>query len=595
MSRKITRCGFTSITYGSKWILWEHSYPISTGECDAAVSTGQLIIDGRAHEVKPGQELNTRFFSQGGVDDYGGCTTADIKATDGTTYSGFFEETILRIKIERIPGQVHVSTGKVVFANGAVAHAKEEFARDPAFGTMIWRDVRPPCKETVMTVYVGQVSLHHRKKTTTGVQGTILMLDNEETQQSTALVLMQDTWICDRTCSTTSIQGIIVCRLGHDQDPVTAKIVPTSDPITKDLHARMESVNIRKSLSSNARFAKIQQDICNTERKTLATKLQNLAGTQNPYALLDVDSFDGKGYSVFIAGATAYLTKCTPVEATLADFDTCTMEIPIKVSTDKDSKIRFADPFTFIVSDFPTELPCNSVNPVRWRISDKWLCATPAVHECSPPTQLKPATTPFQPDSREFTRTSGLFTDRQLADYKVFQRAQFAIRPLQQRMANSASSNGDDKGNLGLPFGQQQLDDIASGVAGQFLPFLARLGPTFAKTLGILVIASWAAALCQFMLRLYFLLKHRGFGWWIIGAISSTTFQLLMTPVEIMRAAVNKVLHPNNDTLRIDLEAQHDFIEDDPIQTPLTHSQIASKYRVFDLTGTEPSSAPRQH
>ena len=48
-----------------------------------------------------------------------------------------------------------------------------------------------------------------------------------------------------------------------------------------------------------------------------ATKLHNLAGTSNPYSLLDVDNFDGRGYSVFVAGSVAYLTKCAPAEAVL--------------------------------------------------------------------------------------------------------------------------------------------------------------------------------------------------------------------------------------------------------------------------------------
>ncbi len=78
------------------------------------------------------------------------------------------------------------------------------------------------------------------------------------------------------------------------------------------------------------------------------------------------------------------MASCITVEAQKADYQNCTKKIPVRVG----NKTRFADPFTYILTNFPTVLPCSDLTPVRWYIASKWYCATPKTQECREPEKL---------------------------------------------------------------------------------------------------------------------------------------------------------------------------------------------------------------
>ncbi len=129
------------------------------------------------------------------------------------------------------------------------------------------------------------------------------------------------------------------------------------------------------------RFELVQNNLCSHKRTVLHTKLQALSGASNDHSLVDIL---GKSHHVFSMGTVAYVASCIAVKAQKADFQNCTKEIPVRVG----NKTRFADPFTYIVTDFPTVLPCSDLTPVRWFIAGKWYCATPKTQKCRAPEKL---------------------------------------------------------------------------------------------------------------------------------------------------------------------------------------------------------------
>lgn len=59
-----------------------------------------------------------------------------------------------------------------------------------------------------------------------------------------------------------------------------------------------------------------------------------------------------------VAGAATYIIKCGCLNATCADYRNCTQEVPVAV----DGRIKFADPFTWIIKDYPTVMEtCRSI------------------------------------------------------------------------------------------------------------------------------------------------------------------------------------------------------------------------------------------
>ena len=563
MSKKVTACSWIdSTTFASQYTLWEHSYEVSSTDCRQAINTGKLTVEGTEYSVKPGSELHKRFVSQGRIDNAGKCWGGHIISA-GMIYPHSYEETILRITIETVNGAAHVDSGKAHFTNGVVAVTRDEFARDhSSFGVMVWVNNPPECKETVMTVYDGHADIHTRHGAKDKA-GSVVMIANEEDEQYAALVLTNRIVICNSVCYGTTVKGLLACIIPLDSDPIPAKTVIRTDPIVKDFLSAMQNLHVRKSLKDNERFAQVQRDLCDTERKTISSKLQSLAGTANPYALLDVDSYNGKGYNVFVAGAVAYLTKCAPVEAVLASYDKCTNEIPVKLNNGNNSVIQFADPHTLVLSDYPTILPCNTINPVRWKIQGTWLCATPDVHPCMEPTMIKPTTGPFVPDLSSFSMMSGIFTHEQKEEYKIFRKSQEAVRPLQRAMAMTASGGSDSRGNLGLPINSNQISQLSAGFAEQYLPLIYRIGPLFTKAVSILIFISWTVAVLQGMWRLYVLITTRGVGWWLIAAFSNTLFTTVTMPSKIffkafeeLKAQMKDIPNPRAPTRDVEAEQE---------------------------------------
>ncbi len=72
------------------------------------------------------------------------------------------------------------------------------------------------------------------------------------------------------------------------------------------------------------------------------------------------NSLLGPGYRVTTSRATACITKCQATPATQADYPNCTHEIPVHVEGHA-NKIKFANPITFILSDYATVCPCNLI------------------------------------------------------------------------------------------------------------------------------------------------------------------------------------------------------------------------------------------
>ncbi len=163
-----------------------------------------------------------------------------------------------------------------------------------------------------------------------------------------------------------TIQGIAVCLLRDQEQPLPRTAFKSSfqqDQV--GFQTQLSHRHISTNMRMYDRFELVLNDLCSVYRTVLHTKLQALSGASNDYSLVDIL---GKGHHVFSMGTVAYMASCIAVEAQKADFQNCTKEIPVRVG----NKTRFTDPFTYILTDFPTVLPCSDLTPVRWFIAGKW-------------------------------------------------------------------------------------------------------------------------------------------------------------------------------------------------------------------------------
>ena len=390
MSKRVTRCGYDSISYGSLWPVWLQDQPLTPEECRKAVRAEAVTIEGRVYKAKMDRTQKYRFFSKGFLDDEMDCTPVTGFESGGRWFVRSTEETVLEITLTTVRGTADTATGEVVFTNGIRANYKDLVVRDALEGTMVWQAEEPGCEDTVSEVFNGITDLH-RLSNAPNLQGSIILVRNNDTAQFAGLVLKAIATTCGVRCFTTQVKGLIVCPYREGDEPLPkASFKAHFEPGQVDLQTQLGYLHVTTNMAMASRFVQVQTELCQLDRRTLFNKLQAIAGAHNHYALLDLY---GPGHQVYMAGAAAYVTRCVPVDVTRVDFHNCTQEVPVAYN----NATWFVDPFNRILSPFPTVLPCSDLMPVRWQLNGQWYCSHPQVLPCHAPVQLNTTTSPYAP------------------------------------------------------------------------------------------------------------------------------------------------------------------------------------------------------
>ncbi len=131
------------------------------------------------------------------------------------------------------------------------------------------------------------------------------------------------------------------------------------------LESGMSFMQVRASMSMKEKWRQVRGAICENRRDITRTRLEAVAGADNPYSLISVF---GRGHLAIKAGGAVYVTKCLPVEAVPRIHSNCTEEIPVTVNgTD-----AFVDPISYVIKSAGSPIPCNAVAPPRYKVGGKW-------------------------------------------------------------------------------------------------------------------------------------------------------------------------------------------------------------------------------
>ena len=229
-------------------------------------------------------------------------------------------------------------------------------------------------------------------------------------------------------------------------------------------------------LSNNLRLhrtiSELVSELRRLERLTLYNKLQSVSGGPNPHALQNVL---GPGHQVAVAGPlVAYVTRCVPVNVTLAEYPNCTVEVPVSAPTKEGTGLRFMDPLTKVLLDYPTEVVCSSIMPVRWYLDDQWYCSQPDPVPCAAPQQLHPRPSGIRHAELDFVTdvvNAHLVNPEQLAQRdRVMARASYREAVLSHLVANSM--DGAVGNRLGSAFSMEETARIAQNTRNQVLAYL---------------------------------------------------------------------------------------------------------------------------
>lgn len=561
LSQEVTVCGFfDSISYGSKWTVVDRRIEITPRECRHAARDGKITLQGRTHDVQVGRPHASTYYTRGGVDiSDGGCTSTNFVLEDGTSVSGGREETTIRVLIKRIRGVLDITRRTVTWKDGVdiVVPYKDEVVRDWAAGTIVWEAEPTDCKERVSQIYSGDATL--RRVRGQGMTNAILMVRKPtgEDRRFIGMALRERTVLCDRRAYSTHVKGLMITLLFPGDPGLEVPFRPgVGDVERTSARAEMGFLHLQTSLRVFSRFDQIQADVCLVQRAVLANVLHDLAAGDG-YALLDTF---GRGHQVHVRGAVAYIAKCAAKDAVRADFPNCTREIPVRLppagglpaglsgnELEKLVPLKFVDPLTWVITEFPTITPCSSIMPISWRIAGKWFCAGPAAQQCPRPKQLNTTVSTYT----DFDFTEGMgtgpYTPDQMEEHLRYVQAREAREPLTTQQANEAARNagGLSSNTLGLSLSAAEVEALVDSIGHRLIPFFGIVGDWYTHLAGFFLALTGLAILVNIGLRAYALYKELGFGLWMLAAVSEAMFALIRMPVEIGREVARRVQEPD--------------------------------------------------
>jgi hypothetical protein len=153
-------------------------------------------------------------------------------------------------------------------------------------------------------------------------------------------------------------------------------------------------------------------------RQIAHTRLEAIAGADNPYSLITVFS---RGHLAIKAGGAVYVTRCSPVEVVPRSHGNCTEEIPVTVNgTD-----AFVDPISYVIKSAGSPIHCNDVAPPRYKVGGKWYCSYPELKECHDPEMLPVDEVRIDPAQvNDIGLGKSIYTQEQLKEFARFQDSQ---------------------------------------------------------------------------------------------------------------------------------------------------------------------------
>ena len=534
-TREVTTCGFTSISYGSRYTEWQKDVHLTPKECRATIRNRILEFEGRKLSIELDIPGGNSWFTHGNLGPTGHCTHGDF-FSGGIHFDDAYERLELQWEFTRINGVVDTTEGEVVFENGLRTEFEEGILRDAQEGVIVWTVKVPMCSQSLSGIYTGRAALHKTRggRKANNLRGSIVMI--AEGQQYAGLVLRKKTRLCGNQCYPTHIPNIMVCVGGKDAFP-SADFRPQVDTARVNAQTQISHLHLATNLKMYHRFEEVQADLCVLDRKILHNKLQALSGASNPYALMDLY---GRGHKVYVAGAVAYVARCVPMEATRYNYPNCTAEIPIEINGTR----LFADAHTWVMQEFPTIVPCSDIMPVRWKVGPTWYCSFPEARQCGAPLRLN--TTALTYTGGGFTEGlgRGVYSDEQLKQHKFYVLTQSTRAPAIAKVTNAVAYGHGVGGGMGLSIPGEDFPLLSANLEGYLYPQLAIFGHGWHFFVGFLLVVMIVKVILGSIVRAWVLYRERGLGWWVIASLWHTAFLVVRTPLVIVTKAVEELVEP---------------------------------------------------
>jgi len=490
------------------------------------------MLSGRAFVVEANREHTVEFFTHGSLDSDNHCAVETF-TTNGVEYESSYEVAKMEYRVRTLTGRIDADRNEVVFQDGLRVRYSDGYARDSIVGTMVWEQLGDECELGLSKIYSGPARLFSVRTTPETILHSLIMIEND--RQTGGFTLREKKTVCRRAAFATQTPGISILLIQEHESGM--KDVPFRPSALSDYIAstsQRDFLYLSSQLSLFEKLAAMMRLICENSRAVLYGYL-NSAANGNPYSFR---SLFGPGHQILRGSAAAFVIKCSEVQVEVTSFDNCTFELPVmRVGS---NRTEFLDPFSFVLSESATIHPCSEVMESSFRIGSRWICRTSgSPRACAAPEQLditKDGALRLGEDLGS-RLNNGLYSASQLSAHRLYMATYRARSPLVNKLTAAAALGLEIDGNLGLPFDTLDRHRLAALIDEWVFPSVSFLGIHTNYLFMAMCVFGILKMFVMLCFRITFLVRHRGCGTHVCGAITDFTLAVATLPFTTIMAA----------------------------------------------------------
>jgi hypothetical protein len=341
------------------------------------------------------------------------------------------------------------------------------------------------------------------------------------------------------------------------------------------LESGMSFMQVRASMSMKEKLRQVRGAICVNRRQIAHTRLEAIAGADNPYSLITIF---GRGHLAIKAGGAVYVRgarrwRCSPVEVIPRSHGNCTEEIPVTVNgTD-----AFVDPISYVIKSAGSPIHCNDVAPPRYKVGGNWYCSYPELKECHDPEMLPVDEVRIDPVKvNDIGLGKSIYTQEQLDEFARFQDSQGTRKAYLAETAEMAYSSRNERREWGLALSTAAQGSLIDIVGASFFPLYRVVGPMIFFLSLMLLVWEGLRFVVTVLVRVLVIVRCKGCGLWVLTALWGTLFQLAISPFSWMDAAMEGVGVRVGEMM--ETEATREPEEERPKRRSLSMEDLIRKY-----------------
>ena len=136
---------------------------------------------------------------------------------------------------------------------------------------------------------------------------------------------------------------------------------------------------------------------------------------------------------------------------------------------------------------------------------------------------------------------SGIYTSAQLQQNKDFRVAHSSRKPVLAEATNAAVKTADSWGNLGPLISEDHMEKLSNSLSYYLYPAFHAFGTAWHYFSALLMLGLMIKIVSGCVWRAHVLYLERGVGLWLLGALWSTAFLMVRTPLKVVDNAFDAI------------------------------------------------------